>query len=186
MLNSIFIFLIKTILDFLAANFLLRFYLQRIQAPYQNPLSHSVIAMTNFAIKPLRRIIPSLGKIDTSSLLAAFLSQLILYSTLAVSGNLPLISTFSKGAILLLFSLVGLVKISLYLVMIVLIVYVILGWVAPHNPISEVLNTMTKPMLKTVRKYVPQVNFLDLSPLIVGILAQIALIVMHHLVPLSL
>jgi len=125
MLNSIFIFLIKTILDFLAANFLLRFYLQRIQAPYQNPLSHSVIAMTNFAIKPLRRIIPSLGKIDTSSLLAAFLSQLILYSTLAVSGNLPLISTFSKGAILLLFSLVGLVKISLYLVMIVLIVYVI-------------------------------------------------------------
>lgn len=186
MLNSIFIFLIKTILDFLAANFLLRFYLQRIQAPYQNPLSHSVIAMTNFAIKPLRRIIPSRGKIDTSSLLAAFLSQLILYSTLAVSGNLPLISTFSKSAILLLFSLVGLVKISLYLVMIVLTVYVILGWVAPHNPISEVLNTMTKPMLKTVRKYVPPVNFLDLSPLIVGILAQIALIVMHHLVPLSL
>jgi YggT family protein len=61
-----------------------------------------------------------------------------------------------------------------------------LVWVAPHNPISEVLNTMTKPMLKTVRKYVPPVNFLDLSPLIVGILAQIALIVMHHLVPLSL
>ena len=71
-------FLLNTLLGMLSAAFLLRFYLQATNAPFRNPLSQMVVTMTDFAVIPVRRAVPSIFKLDTSTLLLTFLTQLLL------------------------------------------------------------------------------------------------------------
>ncbi|MEK9826500.1 MAG: YggT family protein, partial [Methylotenera sp.] len=59
--------------------FLLRFYFQLTRASFQNPFAQLVVTLTNFAVSPLRRMLPSLGKIDISTLLLAYKTQLLLH-----------------------------------------------------------------------------------------------------------
>ena len=76
MLNNALLFLIKTVLDLLTLAFLLRFYFQLLKVPFQNQAAQMVVTLTNFAVKPLRKVIPSFGKLDMSTLLLAYLCQL--------------------------------------------------------------------------------------------------------------
>ena len=71
-------FLLNTLLSLLSLAFLLRFYLQATNAPFRNPLSQTVVAVTDFAVIPMRRAVPSIFKLDTSTLLLSFLTQLLL------------------------------------------------------------------------------------------------------------
>ena len=77
---------------------------------------------------------------------------------------------------LLLATLIALVKAMLWLVIIVVFAQAILSWVAPDGPLAGVLNALTFPVLRPVRRVVPPIGgTLDLSPLIVIVLAQLLL-----------
>ena len=71
-------FLLNTIFNLLTLLFLLRFFLQLFKAPFNNPLAYMVVSLTDFAVKPARRLIPSWGKIDLSTLVLALITQLLL------------------------------------------------------------------------------------------------------------
>jgi YggT family protein len=154
---------------------LLRFAMQVLRAPFRNPLGQAVIALTDWIVKPLRRILPGWKGIDWASLLAVVLFQFLWLQSyqLAFGG----FSLLGAGLPLLLgATLIALLRASLWLLIVVVFAQAILSWVAPDGPLSGTLNALTFPFLRPVRRVVPLIGgTLDLSPLIVIVIAQIAL-----------
>ena len=83
-------FLLNTFINLLTLIFLLRFFMQLFKAPFNNPLGQMVMTLSNFAVKPLRRFLPSVGKIDVSTLLLAVLAQFLLQYCLILLRGYPL------------------------------------------------------------------------------------------------
>ncbi|CAG0971499.1 hypothetical protein MTYP_01259 [Methylophilaceae bacterium] len=172
-------FLLHTLLGLFTIAVLLRFYLQATRAPFQNPLSQAVVALTSFAVKPLRRIIPGWGNLDISSLLLAFLAQFLLHLGIQLTREFPLLVAGQPVWIALLgLALIGVIKFSIYIFLYAVILQAILSWFSPRTVITPALQALTKPVLHPIQKLVPMVNGIDLSPLIVFIIAELILILL--------
>jgi YggT family protein len=178
MISNALSFLLHTILSLFTLAVLLRFYLQLTGAPFQNPASQAVVALTNFAVKPLRRIVPGWRGLDLSTLLLAFVSQLILQIVTLWLHDFPLlVAGNTVWAVLLGLALIGVVKLSIYIFLYAVLLQAILSWVNPYTPITPVLNALTDPLLTPLRKRVPLAGGIDLTPLVVFIIAEMLLIV---------
>ena len=154
---------------------LLRFAMQWLRAPFRNPLGQAVIALTDWIVKPLRRAVPGWTGIDWASLLALFAFQFLwLLAYNLVFGG------FSLGGagvpFLLAATPIAVLKAAIWLFIIIVFAQAILSWVAPDGPLSGTLNALTFPFLRPIRKVLPPIGgTLDLSPLVVIVIAQIAL-----------
>ena len=169
------LFLVDVAFGLVVYPLLLRFYMQWLRAPFRNPLGMAVHALTDWLVKPLRRVVPGWRGIDWSTLLAAWLLQWIwLWVELAIVRDGP--TALAWMGPLALQAWVALLKASLYLLMIVLILQAVLSWVAPDGPLSAVLNSLTFRFLHPVRRAIPPIGgALDLSPLIVIVIVQLVL-----------
>src|SRR6266702_3859650 len=56
--------LIRTAFGFFVYALLLRFYMQWLRAPFRNPVGQFVTALTDWAVRPVRRLIPGLFGVD--------------------------------------------------------------------------------------------------------------------------
>lgn len=158
---------------------LLRFVMQVLRAPFRNPLGSAVIALTDWVVKPLRKLIPGLGGYDWASLVAAWLFQsLWIFALFVVFGSGFAGVTLNATLYVLTAALVELLKAAIWLLIIVVFAQAILSWVAPDGPLSGLLNALTFPFLRPLRRLIPPLGgTLDLTPLIVIVLAQLVLIV---------
>ncbi|PPC85110.1 MAG: osmotic-shock protein [Methylotenera sp.] len=173
MLSTALQFLLTTVLNLLTLVFLLRFFMQLLRAPFNNPLGLMVVTLTDFAVKPTRRIIPSLKKIDLSTLFLAIITQFLLQISVLMLRNFPLMVAGDAawfGFVGL--SLLGVVRTALDVFFYAILLQVILSWVNPHTPVSGVLDALTKPILSPIRRLIPASNGLDFSPLVALILLQ--------------
>ena len=177
MLNNALAYLIDVFFALFTYAILLRFVMQAMRAPFRNPLGQAVIALTDWMVKPLRKIVPGFRGIDWASLIGAFVFQFLWLLALQLVFG-PAFSLFGPGVgFLLLATIVALVKALLWLVIVVVFAQAILSWVAPDGPIAGVLNALTFPLLRPIRRVVPPIGgALDLSPLIVIVIAQLLLI----------
>lgn len=178
MLSQAAIFLIQTVVGLFALALLLRFYLQLVRAPYRNPISQFLNALTDFLVKPTRRIVPGLWGIDLATLLLAWLCEvIILFAVLALRGVEPgAIGATAVFGILVL-GMVKILKTSIYILMVAVIVQAILSWVNPYSPVGPLLSSLTQPLLRPLQKRVPMVANVDLSPLVLIIILQLLLMV---------
>lgn len=166
-------FLLTTILNLLTLVFLLRFFMQFLRAPFNNPLGLMVITLTDFAVKPVRRIIPSFKKIDLSTLFLALITQLLLQFSLLMLRNFPLfVAGDSAWLGLVGLSFLGVLRAAFDVFFYALLLQVILSWVNPHTPIASVLDYLTRPILSPIRRFIPTASGLDFSPLVALILLQ--------------
>ena len=166
-------FLLTTLASLLTLLFLLRFFMQLYKAPFKNPLGQMVISLTDFIVKPTRKLVPSLGKIDLSTLLLAFLTQLLLNICLLKLRGLPFsIEEHSAWPNLIGLGLIGVLGTSLDLFFYALMLQVILSWVNPHTPITDVLNSLTKPILAPIQRVLPTASGIDFSPMVALVLIQ--------------
>ena len=166
-------FLLTTVFNLLTLLFLLRFFLQLFKAPFNNPLTYMVVSLTDFAVKPARRIIPSWGKIDLSTLILALLAQFLLQFSLLWLRHLPL-SLMGNAVWVSLAgtALLGFFSTALDVFFYAILLQVILSWVNPHSPISSVLNSLTKPILAPIQRILPVASGMDFSPIVALILIQ--------------
>lgn len=165
-----FAFLVDVIVDLYLMVVLLRFWMQLARADFYNPISQFVVKATNPVLVPLRRLIPGLGGIDTPSLVLAYgliFAKICLISLINQGG----VNSFAAVAIVSGFSLLNE---AITLVMYVVIIRAILSWFAQggHNPAAFLLTQLTDPLLKPIRKIMPDLGGLDLSPmvLLIGIM----------------
>jgi YggT family protein len=169
-------YLIDVVFGLVTYSLLLRFVMQSLRAPFRNPLGQAVIAVTDWIVKPLRRILHGWKGIDWASLVALFLSQFLwLFALhLVFGGGFAMLGPGLP--FLLAATLVAIVKAMLWLLIVVVFAQAILSWVAPDGPLSGTLNALTFPFLRPIRRVLPPLGgTLDLSPLIVIVAAQLAL-----------
>jgi YggT family protein len=178
MLAQIILFVLDTVCSFLTLVLLVRFALQWVRAPFRNPMGEFIVAVTDWMVRPARRMIPGLFGLDLASLLLAWLWQVIYQGiALGLSGVLFAVSAAPVLVVALLAAL-EVAKISLYLVMGAVLVSAVFSWVNPYAPLAEVFNTLTRPLLQPFRRFIPPVGGVDLSPLALLLVLQIALFVL--------
>ncbi len=171
-------YIVETILIIAIYIVLLRFWMQWVRADFRNEFGQFIITVTNPVVIPLRKIIPSIGTIDTATLFLAYLLCFLNYVVIiAISGNLSSISTAIP--VLLIISLGLLIQSTIYLFMAAIFVSIIASWVAPHSyhPILMVFRSISEPLLAPARKIIPPIGGLDLSPMIVFIFLNVSLMI---------
>jgi YggT family protein len=174
--NALF-FLVTTLFDLYMGALLLRVLLQWVRADFYNPLSQLVWKLTNPPVQPLRPLIPRYKNIDTATLLVLLLVALIYVA--AVSWMFTLgVSIIS----LVFYALLKCIALAINLYTLSLFAQAVLSWVGPgvNNPASNVLYSLNEPLLRPVRRFIPPLAGLDLSPLAV----MLALQVLARLIPL--
>jgi YggT family protein len=178
MLSGALIFLVNTVFDLFTAALMLRVYMQWARAPYRNPLSEFLGALTDFAVRPARRFIPGLWGIDLATLAVAWLAQFIaLAIVFSIKGYQLGGGAGLALAALVLMAGVVLVKILIYIVMVTVIMQAVLTWVNPYSPVMPLLNSLSRPFLRRIQRLVPPIGNVDISPLIVVIACQLLLMV---------
>lgn len=176
MLTQAVIFLLDTIVTAFLGVLLLRFYLQLLRVPYGNPLTQFVVTLTNFIVLPLRRMIPGLWGLDLATLVAAWVVQWLLLMAMEGLRGFPLL----RGDLVMylgfaLWGAVELLRISLYLLMLVQVLLFVVSLVNPYSPFMGVLNALSGPFARVVRRFVPPIANVDLSPMVIVIACQLLL-----------
>jgi len=166
-------FLIKTIADLFVLVLLLRFYLQVARAPFKHPLCQFVMAATNFAVLPLRKLVPSLRGYDSATILLAWLVSLVSSVIILALNPMYTLAAPETWIALSLLAFLDVFKQSLTLLMGAVIVQAVLSWVSPYNPLAPVLDVLTRPFLRPFRR--ATVGGVDLSPLILFLIIQVIL-----------
>ncbi len=175
MLYQIVSFLLDVVAGLLGGACLLRIYMQWQRVPFGNPVGRLVFAFSDWMVLPLRRVVPPFGRWDGASLLAALLVMLAQY------GILWLLMGVGDGWVWLpVLALFGLARVAVTGLIGLLIVYAVMSWVQAHSPLSEVIARLCEPLLRPVRRIIPLAGGLDLSPLVVLVLLQVALMVLGN------
>ena len=160
------IFLIQTIADLYLLTFLLRFIMQWVRASYYNPLAQFVFKVTNPLVVPARRVLPSVAGLDAPTLVVLIVLEIVVTFLLLqlVGASLSLVD-------LLLYSMLRLVSLALLFYTVALFIYVLMSWFGGGmNPMSDFLAELVEPLLRPVRRVLPPIAGLDLSPLVVLLL----------------
>jgi YggT family protein len=142
---------------------ILRFWLQLAKADFYNPFSQFIVKATHPVLAPMRRILPSVGSIDTASIVLALLVVLVkmLVLTLLAGAAIEILT-------LLLFSLISVVKEAGVLLFWLILIRALLSWFNQgHNPIVMMITQLTEPVLAPARRIIPPMGGLDLSVLLV-------------------
>lgn len=180
MLYQIFTLLLEVVVGLLSGACLLRLYMQYLRIPMSarsgNPLGRFVFALTDWIVLPLRKVIPSIGALDTASLVAAFLLQL------AEFGLLWLLAGAAGGLFAVpILALFGLLRMTVSAMTGAVIVYAILSWVQTNSVIADVLERLVSPALVPIRRLLPLIGGVDLSPLVLLVILQVLAIVLGDL-----
>lgn len=164
-------FLIDTVFGLYILLVLLRFLLQLARADFYNPICQFLVKATNPPLRPLRRLIPGLWKIDFASIVLLLALQMLSVWLIHLANG----RTVSPEGLFVL-SAAELLALTLNTFLIAILVQVILSWVGPgirHNPASSILYSLTEPVLQPARRLLPAMSGIDFSPLLVLVVIQL-------------
>ncbi len=177
MLYQIPSFLLDVIVGLVGGACLLRLYMQYHRVPFGNPLGRFIFAVTDWIVMPLRRVVPSFKRWDLASAIAAWLLVLAKFLLLSL-----LLGSLGRLAILPLVSLIGLLQLAVSGLTALLVVYAVLSWLPnASSMLSELIARLAEPLVRPLRRYIPLIGGVDLSPLAAIVLLQVAGIVLGSL-----
>lgn len=174
MLAQIASFLLNIIFGLLIGAALLRCYFNFFAVPMRNPLGEFLMALTDWLVRPLRRLFKPTSRFDAASFIAALIFSLIEAFLLSVMvlGVMPGVEW------LLITAWVNLLRIALQSLMVLLIVYAVLSWINPQAPVYVLLQRIFAPLLAPLHRIVPLIGGVDLAPLVLIVILQIALMLL--------
>ena len=170
---SIVMLVVNAIATLLGGALLLRFWMQAIRVRPPSSVAQFTFQLSDWLVRPLRRLVPGVGGYDWASLIGAFLIVLLATSVLLIGGWTP--------QAILLMALQRFLEWILYGFMILLVLEAIFSWINPHAPLAPFVRALNEPLLRPLRRIVPLVGNLDLSLLVALILLQIAQLVLGML-----
>ena len=156
------IFLIDILFDIYIAIMMLRFILQQVGADFYNPISQFIVKLTQPPVLIARRIIPAVGRIDLASLVLVIL---LIFIKLALLFSISGMQASISGIIIQ--ALYDLVQLTFDIFIFAIIIQAVLSWINPdpHNPVSGLLYSLTNPILQPVKRILPAMGMIDLSPI---------------------
>lgn len=153
---------------------LLRFWMQAIRVRPPQALAHFIFTLSDWLVRPLRRLVPGVGGYDWASLIGGFLIVLLATSIIF------LFSDSWTWETLLLFALYRFCTWIIYGFMVLLFIEVVFSWVNPHAPLAPFVRALNEPLLRPLRRVIPLVGGLDLSVLVAFVLLQIANVLLRN------
>ena len=165
------IFLIDTLCSLYIMAVLLRFLLQWCGADFYNPTSQFLVKITHPPLRIMRRFVPSIGKIDSSSLVLMLSLQMAAdFSILLLKGV-----NINIGALAIL-SMTQLISLLLNVLVFSVFARAVLSWVNPgaFYAAASIVEALSNPILNLCRKMIPNLGGIDLSPLAALLLLQMA------------
>lgn len=170
---SIVMLIVDAVAVLLGAALLLRFWMQAIRVRPPSSVAQFTFQLSDWLVRPLRRVVPGVGGYDWASLIGAFLIVFLATSVMFLAGV--------PWQTVLLMALHRFLQWILYGFMALLVIEAIFSWVNPHAPLAPFVRALNEPLLRPIRKVVPLVGNLDLSLLVALILLQIAQLVLGML-----
>jgi YggT family protein len=171
--------LLETVGALLGVTLLLRAYMNWVGMPSRNPLAQFAIALTDWLVRPLRRVIRPAGRWDTASLVGAYLVAVLMMAlTFLLIG--ASVSSWPLAS-LLLTALVQVLRWSLYMVFFLTLVHVVFSWVNPYAPVAPAVAMLVRPFLAPFQRILPLIGGFDLSPLVLLVVVNILLLVLSRL-----
>ena len=170
-------FLVDSVLTLALYVALLRLLMQWSRADFRNPIAQAVVKITNPLIMPLRRVLPPINKIDTASVVTVLivtLADVVLMSMVRGFGVPPPVLLLRAAALLLATSVLWLYFYAIFL-------YALMSLIAQgsYSPMQPLLSSLCEPILQPIRRIIPPIAGLDLSPLWAGLLIQALLILLR-------
>lgn len=171
-------FLIQTLGNLFVIAVLLRFMMQLFRVPFRNSFAQFIVTLTDFAVKPLRRVVPGLLGLDWACLVLAWLVELAVVTAGYWLDGFPFgLAGGGVWPVMLGLAVVKLLSLAVYLVIGLTLVRAVLSWVNFNTPLMPVVYALTEPFLRPLRRIVPMVANVDLTPLVLFILCQLVLMV---------
>ncbi len=158
------VFLINTVFGFYILAVMLRFLFQLVEADFYNPISQFLVRITHPPLRLLRRIVPSIGRLDSASLVMMLLLQMLaIYLAYVIQGG----GQVAIG-VLVASAIMQLVNLAFNVFIYAIIIQAIMSWINPdpYNPVFSLLSQLTEPILRPCRSIIPLMGGLDLSPLL--------------------
>lgn len=181
MLADILITILMIASTFYMSVVLLRFLLQLARADFYNPISQFVVKVTNPPLRPLRKIIPGWGGIDGAALVLAVLIQSItfFFMLLIYNSGMPAFNPLT----LLVWGALNVLSLIVKIYFWSVIAVVVVSWIAPQSghPAIQLVAQITEPVMRPVRKLMPSMGGLDLSPIIVFLILNVLSVVIDHM-----
>lgn len=166
MTTQLTLFLVNNLVGLFATALMLRFMLQWVRAPFSNPLGHLLRTLTDWLVRPLRKVFSG-NRGDIGMLLAVWL-LLVLKVWVAGALTIPVYTPVAMAAI----GVFGVLKLWVQVLWVAIIAMALLSWVAPRNDIMPMLHMLCDPVLAPIRRVLPATGGLDLSPLVALLLGQ--------------
>lgn len=176
--TNVSVFLVHTIFMLYLLIVVLRFLLAWVRADFYNPLSQFLVSATNPILIPLRRLIPSFGPLDSASIVLMLGIKLTELWLLAMLSGVTL-----NLLVMVIVAVLQIIELVIYIFIFSIIIQAIMSWVSPGmhyygNPVASLLHSLNEPLLRPVRRIMPKTGMIDLSPLVVIIGLNIALIIL--------
>lgn len=174
---------VNTLFDLYILLVLLRFLLQMLRADFYNPVSQFIVKLTTPPLKPLRRVIPGVAGQDAASIVLCLLliyakfmlMRLLEIPAVNIGSVMAPIGAVSYGGLLVL-SIADLVALVFTVFLVAVIIRVIISWISPgqYNPVVGLVDKLAAPVLRPIRKFLPPMGGIDLSPLFASLLLLVA------------
>lgn len=170
-------FLLRTVFDLMACAFFMRFWMQWARVPFRNPFAQFLVKVTDFAVRPVRRVVPGLFGLDWASLLLFFSAELLMVLGVHWIAGYPfMLAGIDVMPGFLLLALASALRLGLYLLIGFVLIQAVLSWINPFSALAPVFYALSRPILAPFQKIIPPIGGVDLSPLAAVILIQLVLI----------
>ena len=172
-------FLVKIVFDFYLIIVLLRLWLQFVRADFYNPISQMVVKLTQPILGPMRRLIPSIGTLDTATLILAIIVAALEYTTLMLINHISM-----SVQSLLIYSVAGVAHQILSMLLWVVLIKAVLSWFnRGANPLDNLLTQLTTPLVRPIKRFIPTIAGIDFSYLILFVFIQFLQILVSSWLP---
>jgi YggT family protein len=167
------LFLINTLFDLFLFILVIRFILAWSSAHYFDPVTQVIVRLTDFLIKPLRRIIPNIYRFELATLLVILVLEFIKFETIAL---LSLGTPTLTGIIVL--ALADILKLFIQTFFYAILVQALMSWIMPNSPINNVLYQVTAPIMRPFQRFIPLIGGVDISPIPAMIFLQLLIVML--------
>ena len=181
MLPKILLTILSIASSFYMTLVLLRFLLQLARADFYNPISQFVVKVTNPPLRVVRKLVPGWGGIDGAAIVLAILIQALTFTLVLLLEDAS--AALFNPAWLLSWSVLNVAGLVATLYFWAVIAVVVISWIAPgsSHPAIQLVAQITEPVMRPVRKVVPSLGGLDLSPIIVFLILQVITVMIDHM-----
>ena len=169
-------FLLDVAAGLLGGACLLRMYMQYQRVPFGNPVGRFIFALTDWIVLPLRKVLPSIRRFDTASFVAIVIVELIEFTLLWLISGRP-----GGPEILLVLTVFGVIRLTISAMIGLMIVYAVLSWVQSESVLVDLADRLAAPLLRPIRKLIPLLGGVDLSPLVFIVAMYVLLMLLDPL-----